>query len=170
MASKSSKVVVLQKFDMHIHTSILTTKELKEFVTKYYIPTDLHPYHPPSEFTMNKLLPRVILFEIRCQSLDVNAVVSLFHIEELPDAMPWRHADTNLRDDFPTNYNEGDAERLADFIIPLCPPPRHLLYVCGLTTACHHPELAYSIKDPNGKGNQYDRVLLSVDVDLCVLS
>ncbi|GJY25841.1 hypothetical protein Tco_0400567 [Tanacetum coccineum] len=51
------------------------------------------------------------------------------------------------RDDFPTHYNENDAARLAEFIIPLRPPPRHLLYVYGLTTACRHPDRAYTIKD-----------------------
>ncbi|GJV06747.1 hypothetical protein Tco_1344403 [Tanacetum coccineum] len=93
----------------------------------------------------------------------------------IPDAMPWRHIDTdvrddfpdNVRDDFPDNYNEGDADRLAEHVILLHPPPRHLLYVCGLTTACRHPELSYSIKDPNGWGNKYDRILLSIDANLC---
>ncbi|GKF67720.1 hypothetical protein Tco_0197399, partial [Tanacetum coccineum] len=44
------------------------------------------------------------------------------------DAMPWRHTDTDLRDDFPTHYNENDAACLAEFVVPLRPPPRHLLY------------------------------------------
>ncbi|GKD33439.1 hypothetical protein Tco_1248948 [Tanacetum coccineum] len=70
--------------------------------------------------------------------------------------MLWIHTDTNIRDDFPTNCNEGDAECLAEFTIPLRPPPRHLLYVCGLTKTCRHPELSYSIKDLDGK-------LLTVD-------
>nr|GEY47586.1 hypothetical protein [Tanacetum cinerariifolium] len=65
--------------------------------------------------------------------------------------MPWRHIDIDVRDDFLANYNEGDAERLAEFTIPLRPSPWHLLYVCGLTTTFRHPELSSSIKDPNGK-------------------
>nr|GEZ82146.1 hypothetical protein [Tanacetum cinerariifolium] len=52
----------------------------------------------------------------------------------IPKAMPWRHADSDLRDDFPTNYRERDAARLSDVTVPLCPPPRHLLYMCELTT------------------------------------
>ncbi|GKE64818.1 hypothetical protein Tco_1518979 [Tanacetum coccineum] len=71
----------------------------------------------------------------------------------VPNAMPWRHTDTDVRDDFLNHHNEGDAERLAEFPIPLRPPPRHLLYVCGLTTVCRHPELSYIIKDPEGKDN-----------------
>ncbi|GKA40795.1 hypothetical protein Tco_0733388 [Tanacetum coccineum] len=31
----------------------------------------------------------------------------------VPDVMPWRHSDTDVRDDFPNNYNEEHAERLA---------------------------------------------------------
>ncbi|GJX42882.1 hypothetical protein Tco_0257872 [Tanacetum coccineum] len=65
----------------------------------------------------------------------------------VPDAMPWRHDDTNLHDNFPNNYDEGEVTRMFEFLVPLRPPPRHLLYVCGLTTACRHPELRYDIKD-----------------------
>ncbi|GJS27244.1 gypsy type transposase [Tanacetum coccineum] len=117
MAPESSKAVVLPKFDMHIYTSELTSEELKTAVNEYCIPMDLHPRLPPP---------------------DRRAV---------PDAMPWRHGDTNLHDDFPTNYDEGEVARMSEFLVPLRPPPRHLLYVCGLTTACRHPELRYDIKD-----------------------
>ncbi|GJX82290.1 hypothetical protein Tco_0331771 [Tanacetum coccineum] len=72
-------------------------------------------------------------------------------------AMPCRHTDTDVRDDFLTNYNEGDVERLVEHVVPLRPPPHHLLYVCGLTTACRHPKLSYSIKDSTGQGDTYDR-------------
>ncbi|GKG38233.1 hypothetical protein Tco_0457456, partial [Tanacetum coccineum] len=33
----------------------------------------------------------------------------------IPDAMPWRHSDTDLHDDFPTHFNENDAARLSEF-------------------------------------------------------
>ncbi|GJV27391.1 putative ribonuclease H-like domain-containing protein [Tanacetum coccineum] len=72
----------------------------------------------------------------------VNAVK---HMLMLPVQVPVAE---DLHDDFPTNYNEGDAERVAEFVIHLRPTPRHLLYVCGLTTACRHPKLSYLIKDP----------------------
>ncbi|GJS26971.1 hypothetical protein Tco_0487591 [Tanacetum coccineum] len=65
----------------------------------------------------------------------------------IPDAMPWRHSDTDLHDEFPTHFNENDIDRLSEFQVPLRPPPRHLLYTCGLTTACRHPNLQYHIKD-----------------------
>ncbi|GJZ59396.1 hypothetical protein Tco_0615212 [Tanacetum coccineum] len=100
---------------------------------------------------------RVVLFEIRCRSLNINATVSLFQVfyklckqghwfsfenktgvrskkcfkevtsslkkkfflidrREIPEAMPWRHTDTDVRDDLPTNYNEDDAARLAEHV------------------------------------------------------
>ncbi|GJW56187.1 hypothetical protein Tco_0102918 [Tanacetum coccineum] len=85
--------------------------------------------------------------------------------------MPCRHTDTDVRDDFPTNYNEGDAERLVEHVVPLRPPPRHLLYVCGLTTACRHPKQSYSIKDSTGQGDTaFDGLFFaasSVERDCC---
>ncbi|GJW48257.1 hypothetical protein Tco_0079903 [Tanacetum coccineum] len=67
--------------------------------------------------------------------------------QAIPNAMPWRHGDTDLYDDLLANYNEDDVSRLSEVLVPLRPPPRHLLYMCGLTTACQNPELLYNIKD-----------------------
>nr|GEZ11433.1 hypothetical protein [Tanacetum cinerariifolium] len=116
---------------------------------------------------------RVILFEIRCISLNITHTVSLFWVfyklckqghwfpfenktgrgtkkcfkevtsslkgwknkfflldrRAIPDAMPWRHGDTDLHDDFLTTYSESDAACLFEFLVPLQPPPRHLLYM-----------------------------------------
>nr|GEY70936.1 hypothetical protein [Tanacetum cinerariifolium] len=52
-----------------------------------------------------------------------------------------------------------EVERLSEFLVPLRTPPRHLLYVCGLTTACRHPGLSYSIKDQ-------DKNVISMDTFL----
>ncbi|GKC70988.1 hypothetical protein Tco_1116871 [Tanacetum coccineum] len=141
MALENPQVVVISKFDMHIHTSTLTIKELKQSITDYCVPMDLHPRLPPPELTMDNLPPNFIGIYIEQLEQERRAI---------PDAMPWRHIDTDVRDDFPDNYNEGEADRLAEHVILLRPPPRHPLYVCGSTTACRHPELSYSIKDPNG--------------------
>ncbi|GKD45103.1 hypothetical protein Tco_1269748 [Tanacetum coccineum] len=75
----------------------------------------------------------------------------------MPDAMPWRHTDTDLHDDFPTHYNENNAACLAKFIVPFRPPPRHLLYMYGLTTTCRHLDRAYNIKDQDGNASRLDR-------------
>nr|GEW20568.1 hypothetical protein [Tanacetum cinerariifolium] len=115
---------------------------------------------------------RVILFEVRCASLKINPFVSVFWVfyklckqdrHEIPDAMPWRHDDADLHDDFPINYSESNAARLSKVLVPLRPPPRHLLYVCGLTTACRHPELRYDIKDQDKNGNSR---VISIDTFL----
>ncbi|GJR20140.1 putative reverse transcriptase domain-containing protein, partial [Tanacetum coccineum] len=96
MAPESSQAMVILKFDMHIHTSTLTTKELKHYYRFLYS----------------------------------------YGLASLPS-----HTDTDVRDDFPTNYNEvGDDQ------------------------------LSRMTKDPNGQGNKYDKVLSSVGVNLCVLS
>ncbi|GJW90957.1 hypothetical protein Tco_0168510 [Tanacetum coccineum] len=160
MAPESSRAVVLPKFEMHIHTSILTAQELKEAIIEYCIPTDLHPRPPPPGLTMNRLSPRYIgiymeqleqgglripfstffLVVIKHFRVHVSQLVPMgvnrnktgghekkcfkeltsslkgwkkkfFLIDRraIPDAMPWRHIDTDLRDEFPTNYNEDDA-------------------------------------------------------------
>nr|GEV53483.1 retinoblastoma-related protein [Tanacetum cinerariifolium] len=77
----------------------------------------------------------------------------------VPDTMPRRHTDTDLHDDFSTHYNENNATRLAELIIPLRPPPHHLLYVCRLTTTCRHPDRAYNIKDHDGNVIDMDTFL-----------
>ncbi|GKE08379.1 hypothetical protein Tco_1411930 [Tanacetum coccineum] len=69
----------------------------------------------------------------------------------IPNAIPWRHNDTDICDEFPNSYNEGDADRMAEHIILLRKPPRHLLYMCGLAMDYRHPELSQVIKDPEGQ-------------------
>ncbi|GJS69098.1 hypothetical protein Tco_0701939 [Tanacetum coccineum] len=86
---------------------LLLLPELKDVIAEYSVPTNLHPRLPPLGLTMDKLLSRRVV----------------------PDAMPWRHLDTDVRDDFPNNYNEEHVERLAAPVVPLRPPPRHLLYL-----------------------------------------
>nr|GEV05045.1 reverse transcriptase domain-containing protein [Tanacetum cinerariifolium] len=74
-----------------------------------------------------------------------------------------RHSDTDLRDDFSTHYSHNDANCLSEFIVPFWPPPRHLLYVCGLTMACRHPELIYNIKDQDWNVISMDTFLKLLD-------
>ncbi|GKA80878.1 hypothetical protein Tco_0787570, partial [Tanacetum coccineum] len=62
-----------------------------------------------------------------------------------------RHIDTDVRDDFSISYNEDDVDRIAEHIILLRKPPQPLLYLCGLTMDCRHPELSHVIKDPEGQ-------------------
>ncbi|GKF32924.1 hypothetical protein Tco_0106124, partial [Tanacetum coccineum] len=57
MSSGSQTVgdAIVLKFDMHVHTSVLTSDEVKNLVAEYAIPLDLHPCVPPSGLTMNRL-------------------------------------------------------------------------------------------------------------------
>ncbi|GJS95451.1 hypothetical protein Tco_0802419 [Tanacetum coccineum] len=170
MAPESSRVVVLPKFDMHIYTSELTSSKLKEAIDEYCILLDLHPRLPPLD-----IKPTVSLFRVfyklckqghwfsfenktgrntkKCFKEVTSSLrgwkKKFFLIDRraISDARPWRHGDTDLHDDFPATYSENNAARLSEFLVPLRPPPRHLLYVCGLTTACRHPDLQYNIKD-----------------------
>ncbi|GKA39215.1 hypothetical protein Tco_0731766, partial [Tanacetum coccineum] len=61
------------------------------------------------------------------------------------------HIDTDVRDDFLISYNEDDVDRIAEHIILLRKLPQPLLYLCGLTMYCQHPELSHVIKDPEGQ-------------------
>nr|GEV24594.1 hypothetical protein [Tanacetum cinerariifolium] len=147
MAPESSKVVVLPKFDMHIYTSELTSEELKTAIIEYCIPTDLHPRLPHSGGRAIKCFK-----EVTTSLKGWKKKFFLIDHRAVPDAMPWRHGDTNLHDDFSTHYDEGDVAHLCEVLVPLRPPPRHLLYVCGLTTAYRHLDLRYDIKDPDMNG------------------
>nr|GEV78402.1 hypothetical protein [Tanacetum cinerariifolium] len=121
---------------MNVYTSELTSLELKAAVADYLIPMDLHPRLPPSGMMMDRLLSRAIGF--------------LSRIKPVGKRKCFKEVTTRLKDlhdDFPYNFNQDDVERLSEFLVPLRPPPRHLLYVCGLTTACRHPGLSCSIKD-----------------------
>nr|GEV98425.1 hypothetical protein [Tanacetum cinerariifolium] len=126
MASKSSKVVVFPKFDMYIYTFELTSSELRKAVEEYDIPSDLHPRLPPSGYD-DEPTPIMSLkgWKKKIFLLDHCAV---------PEAMPWRHGDNDLHDDFSVGYDDHDVARLSEFLVPLRPPSLHLLYVCGLTT------------------------------------
>ncbi|GKD51906.1 hypothetical protein Tco_1280882 [Tanacetum coccineum] len=57
MSSGSQTVVdaVVLKFDMHVYTFVLTFDEVKNLVSEYAIPLDLHPCVPPYGLTMNRL-------------------------------------------------------------------------------------------------------------------
>ncbi|GJY30852.1 hypothetical protein Tco_0414347 [Tanacetum coccineum] len=198
MAPGCSRAVALPKFGMHTYTSKLILEELKEVITEYCIPKDLHPLLPPSDLTMNKLPSkyiRIYVEQLKQGGLRIPfstfflAVIRHFgvHVSQLvpmgltglsysrsvaglkgleeeifsdrSEAMSWRHTDTDIRDDFLDHYNEVDAARLVEIPVPLRPPPRHLLYVCGLTTARRHPELSYRIKGPDGTVLSMDNFL-----------
>ncbi|GJY66202.1 hypothetical protein Tco_0468440 [Tanacetum coccineum] len=127
-ALESSKPVVILKFDMHIYTSTLTLEGLNHVIKEFCIPLDLHP--------------------LKVCTIEIYTIL----ITTKPG-----HIDTDVRDDFPISYNEGDVDRIADHVILLRKLPTPLLYMCGLTMDCRHPELSHVIKDAEGKGNDYEK-------------
>nr|GEX11481.1 hypothetical protein [Tanacetum cinerariifolium] len=103
MAPESSRAVVVLKFDMHIYTFELTSTELKDAINEYCIPIDPHPRLPHPGMTMNRMEEKIFLLDRRA----------------IPDAMPWRHSDTDLHDDFLTHFNEDDVACLSEFQVLL---------------------------------------------------
>nr|GEU87948.1 zinc finger, CCHC-type [Tanacetum cinerariifolium] len=152
MAPGSLQAVVLPKFDMHLHTLILTSGELKDVVNEYCIPGDLHPRLPSPALTMNKIPSRYIRLYI--EQLEQGGVTSSFlylflavikyfgvYVSQLGHWFSFEsktgghskkcfkeitYSLKDVRDDFPTHFSESDAARLAEFVVPLRPPPRHL--------------------------------------------
>nr|GEV58873.1 reverse transcriptase domain-containing protein [Tanacetum cinerariifolium] len=116
MAPEGSKAVVLPKFDMHIYTSEMTLEELKTTINEYCIPIDLHPRLLPSGMTMDRLSCRYIglgrakkcFKEVTTSLMGWKRNFFLLDRRAVPDAMPWRHGDTNLYDNFPNNYDEDE--------------------------------------------------------------
>ncbi|GJV59068.1 hypothetical protein Tco_1465168 [Tanacetum coccineum] len=68
--------------------------------------------------------------------------------------------DTDVSDDFAINYNEGDADQLAEKITLLRKPPQSLLYMAVLTIAYCRPELALILRDVEGQEVTKDDYLL----------
>ncbi|GJZ11305.1 hypothetical protein Tco_0546064 [Tanacetum coccineum] len=58
----------------------------------------------------------------------------------IPDAMAWRHRDSDVSDDFPLNYNEAHADLVAEITILLRKPLVSLLYMAALTTEYRHSD------------------------------
>nr|GEX15606.1 putative reverse transcriptase domain-containing protein [Tanacetum cinerariifolium] len=67
--------------------------------------------------------------------------------------------DTDVHDNFPNNYNEEHAERLANPVIFF----DHRLAICYIYAACRHLELRYVIKDAEGQVITMDDFLFLPD-------
>nr|GFA53513.1 hypothetical protein [Tanacetum cinerariifolium] len=83
-----------------------------------------------------------------------------------------RHRDSNVLDDFTISHNEEYADMMAEKIIPLRKPPHSLLFIDGLTTVYHHPDLAQILWDPKGRGNSVNIFItfeeITIDDYLCL--
>nr|GEW72716.1 hypothetical protein [Tanacetum cinerariifolium] len=82
--------------------------------------------------------------------------------------------DSNVLDDFTISHNEEHADMMAEKIIPLRKPPHSLLFIAGLTTVYHHPDLAQILRDPKGQGNSVNIFItfegkeITIDDYLCL--
>ncbi|GJW24932.1 hypothetical protein Tco_0038743 [Tanacetum coccineum] len=168
MVPGCSRAIALPKFGMHTYTSKLTLEELKEVIIEYCIPKDLHPRLPPPNLTINKLPSKYIrIYVEQLESLNINPTISLFRVfyklckqgYKLCKQGHWFSFEIKIDGRSRKCFKEADAARLAEIHVPLHPPPRHLLYVCGLTTAHRHPELSYTIKGPDGTVLSMDNFL-----------
>ncbi|GJR64459.1 hypothetical protein Tco_0010524 [Tanacetum coccineum] len=119
MAPESLKLVVIPKFDMHIFTSTLTLEELNQAIKEFCIPMDLHPRRDENPFFTfllavtryfrdhwfsfkNKSGGRAKKFfkEITSSLKGWKKKFFLIDRRAVPEAMSWRHIDTDVRDDF----------------------------------------------------------------------
>nr|GEV72910.1 retrovirus-related Pol polyprotein from transposon TNT 1-94 [Tanacetum cinerariifolium] len=143
--SQTGGDVVVLKFDMHVYTSVLTFDEVKNLVPEYAILLDLHPCVPPSGLTMNRLPADKI--GICNQYLELSGVREdrffLIDCHAIPDAMSWRHHDSNMADPPPTDVRAENIFRLCENVIDLRLVHPAMLYAIGLTTLWkhlgHHP-------------------------------
>ncbi|GJY64841.1 hypothetical protein Tco_0466301 [Tanacetum coccineum] len=123
---------------------------------------------------------RVTMFELHCRSLNTGKRANkcfkeitsspkgwkkkffLIDRRAIPDAMAWRHRDTDVLDEFPISYNEDNADLVAEKIIPLRKPPQSLLYMTGLTTVYHRYDSPHIPRDSEEQDTSFS---LSITVD-----
>ncbi|GJW49527.1 hypothetical protein Tco_0090878 [Tanacetum coccineum] len=201
-------VVVVPKFDMQCHESLMTAKDVKNLVRKYNVPLDLHPCAPTEGWTMDQLpedhiglyeqffefsglrvpfstlhlgvirhfrvhisqlvplrLNRLTMFEMYCRSLGKYAGGKIFNEtfsgmkgwkdrfffidrRAIPDAMAWRHHDSDVSDAFSNNdFSIQDVQSLTKKIIDLRPVPPGILFGVGLATTWDCPGFFPVFKD-----------------------
>ncbi|GJU75980.1 hypothetical protein Tco_1273050 [Tanacetum coccineum] len=104
----------------------MTADEVSALVEEYAIPSDLHPRVPSSDLTMN--------------NLSVGAIA-------IPDAMPWRHHESNVSDPPPSGVSAEDVHRLCENVIDLRLVHLTMLYEIGLTTIWKHVGHHLAFKD-----------------------
>ncbi|GJV17298.1 hypothetical protein Tco_1362621 [Tanacetum coccineum] len=109
MASERLRAVGMPKFHMHIYTSELTTKELKEVITEYCIPKDLHPHLPPPNLKQNQQSFKEMHQGGYVEFKGLEEEIVFDRQEGRAEAMSWRHIDTDVQDDILDHYKEVDV-------------------------------------------------------------
>ncbi|GJT82631.1 hypothetical protein Tco_1056973 [Tanacetum coccineum] len=123
-------VAIVSKFDRPHHQSAMTPKDVKLLARKYDISLDLHPCAQSEGWTMDKLPKEVIgLYE---QFFEFSR---FFFIDRraIPDAMAWRHHDSDVNDVVPDNdFSIVDVRAFAENAIDLRIVHPDLLFTTGL--------------------------------------
>nr|GEZ85754.1 hypothetical protein [Tanacetum cinerariifolium] len=136
----------LPKYDMHLYKSSLTKSHDKWLTKCYGILADLHPRVVREGMTMEALPNDAIgLYAHHFQQGELRG----------PYAMFCRHHDSSVAYPFPkpNEFNTSDVAKLREVVIVLRKPPPSLLYATCLSHVWKHAGRAFSLKDPNGKGN-----------------
>ncbi|GJU38447.1 hypothetical protein Tco_1191404 [Tanacetum coccineum] len=106
-------------------------------------------------------LNRLTMFELYCRSLDIFPSVNLFlvfykvskqgHWRAIPDAMAWRHHDSDVNDPIPKDgFSVSDGQILSKRVIDLRPVPSGLLFQGGLATTWDFHGFRHVFKDTEG--------------------
>nr|GEY64692.1 hypothetical protein [Tanacetum cinerariifolium] len=121
------EAAVIPKFDMPCYESSMSPKDVKSLTLRYGIPLDLHPCAPYEGWTMDQLPEEVIV--------NRGTGFLLRRGRAIPDAMPWRHHDSDVNDTVPEDgFNALNVQKLTERFIDLRPVPIGLLLRGGLAT------------------------------------
>ena len=71
----------------------------------------------------------------------------------IPDAMAWRHKDSEITDGFPLTYPEDSFDKLSAKPVKLREVPQCLLWMTGLSSVWEPKELEVVLRDAEGHGN-----------------
>nr|GEY13441.1 hypothetical protein [Tanacetum cinerariifolium] len=156
--SRSIGEPVDPKFNMHTFTSSMTA-EVSALVEEYAIPSDLHPRVSSSNLTMNNVLVGVIgIYEEYLEMSSVKDRLFLIDRRSIPDAMPWRHHDSNVSDPPPSGVSADDVHQLCENVIDLRLVHSAMLYEIGLTTIWKHVghHLAFKDGERNVAANMFE--------------
>ncbi|GJW17078.1 hypothetical protein Tco_0024514, partial [Tanacetum coccineum] len=172
------EVVPPVKSDMHSYSSTMIAMDVKALALKHNIPLDLHPVALTAEWTMDKLTDHFIgLYEqyfefsgvrvpfatLLLAVLDHFRVhisqlvpigltrLTLFELYSIPQAMAWRHHDSNIHDPLPTDgFSASDVATLTSQSIDVRPVPSELLFHAGLATTWEFSGFLPVFKDTEG--------------------
>nr|GEU49918.1 hypothetical protein [Tanacetum cinerariifolium] len=148
-------VTALPKFDMPSYESKMTAKDVKSLSLRHGIPLDLHPVALTEGWTMDKLPDDMIESRQGCRWSDFPKTYSglkgwkqrfsFLDKRAIPDAMAWRHHDSDINDHVPKDgFSMQVVEALTERVIDPRPVPSSLLFQGGLATTWDYPVVTMS--------------------------